>query len=94
MSGGQLRGDGQRPLHEVLRRQRAAEVAERPAGRHCWVRPPEGEPGPWPGVVVAWARGREGWRGRVVYVVPPEPGEDAVVVEAWVDARHLTPVLR
>jgi hypothetical protein len=83
VSGGQLRRDGQRPLHEVVRERPAG---ERPAVRHCWVRAADGGPGSWPGVVVAWVRGPRGWRGRVVYVVPgPEP----VVVEAWVDAENL-----
>ncbi|PRY13569.1 hypothetical protein [Kineococcus rhizosphaerae] len=89
MSGGQLRRDGQRPLYEIVREQRAR--AERPAVRHCWVRPPDGGD-PWPGIVVAWVRGPRGWRGRVVYVVPGSvPGEDPVLVETWVEAENLRP---
>lgn len=90
MSGGQLRRNGQRPLYEVVReRQAAREAGERPAVRHCWVRAADGGGDPWPGIVVAWVRGPQGWRGRVVYVVPgPEP----VVVEAWVAATDLRAV--
>ncbi|GAA0299340.1 hypothetical protein [Kineococcus aurantiacus] len=86
MSGGQLRRDGQRPLYEVVREQRARR--EEPAVRHCWVRSPEGGD-PWPGIVVSWVRDPGGWRGRVVYVVP---GDEPVLVEAWVEAEHLRPV--
>ncbi|ABS02283.1 hypothetical protein Krad_0795 [Kineococcus radiotolerans SRS30216 = ATCC BAA-149] len=83
VSGGQLRRNGQRPLGAVFRE---ALGGERPAVRHCWVRAADGSAADWPGVVVAWVRGPDGWRGRVVYVVPgPEP----VVVEAWVEAGNL-----
>ncbi|WP_380173583.1 hypothetical protein ACFEMC_03295 [Kineococcus sp. DHX-1] len=93
MAGGQLRRNGQRPLHEVVRRQQVLREqqsrGEQPAVRHCWVRAPDGGD-PWPGIVVAWVRGPAGWRGRVVYVVP---GKEPVLVEAWVEAQHLRPVV-
>jgi hypothetical protein len=87
VSGGQVRRNGQRPLYEMVREHQARrEAGERPAVRHCWVRPADGGAEPWPGIVVAWARGPQGWRGRVVYVVPgPEPG----VGEAGVEAVNL-----
>lgn len=92
VAGGQLRRNGQRPLYEVVRRQQVLREqqsrGEQPAVRHCWVRAPDGGQ-PWPGIVVAWVRGPAGWRGRVVYVVP---GEEPVLVEAWVEAEHLRPV--
>ncbi|WP_432565639.1 hypothetical protein [Kineococcus sp. SYSU DK003] len=89
MSGGQLRRNGQRPLYQVVREQQArAGVEEKPAVRHCWVRATDGGE-PWPGIVVVWVRGPNGWRGRVVYVVP---GDDPVLVEAWVDAENLRPL--
>lgn len=98
MAGGQLRRNGQRPLYQVLREQQDARrgaqdgVPERPAVRHCWVRAADGGP-PWPGIVVAWVQGAHGWRGRVVYVVPGADGADPVLVEAWVEAPNLRPVV-
>jgi hypothetical protein len=86
VAGGQLRRNGERPLYAVFREQARA---ERPSVRHCWVRAPDGGD-PWPGIVVAWAKGPRGWRGRVVYVVP---GEEPVLVEAWVEAENLRPAV-
>lgn len=64
--------------------------------RHCWVQGVPDTPGRWPGLLVEWRQPRPGdgtrprWEGRVVYVVSVGPTE-AVVVETWVDAAHLSP---
>jgi len=92
MAGGALRRNGQRPLYQLIGEGAGEARVERPAARHCWVRAPDGGD-PWPGIVVAWVRGPRGWRGRVVYVVPAAPGDDPVLVEAWVEAVNLRPVL-
>ncbi|TFV50370.1 hypothetical protein E4P43_11420 [Blastococcus sp. TF02A-35] len=58
-------------------------------GRHCWVRDPPETPGTWPGLLVEWRRGDEGWQGRVVYTVPRPHGP--ALVEAWLPAARLEP---
>ncbi|RBY89104.1 hypothetical protein DQ244_15200 [Blastococcus sp. TBT05-19] len=58
-------------------------------GRHCWVRDPPETPGTWPGLLVEWRRGDDGWQGRVVYTVPRARGP--VLVEAWLPAARLEP---
>lgn len=68
------------------------EQRTRPVGRrHCWVADLPDLPGRrFAGLVVAWRADSDGWSGRTIYVVD-EQG-DAVVVEAWVPARHLHPL--
>lgn len=68
----------------------SADPVARPArerGRHCWVHDPPGAPGVWPGLLVEWRRGDDGWRGRVAYAVAGPQG--TVLVEAWVPATLL-----
>ena len=59
--------------------------------RHCWVTVPD-SPGRWAGLLAEWRQDTDagGWQGRVVYAV--DDGGGAVLVEAWVHARHLQPV--
>ena len=79
MAGGQDRRGA--PLPAVLREAAAARAAER-ARAFCWVEGAEGEPGPWPGVVVRWVREPAGWQALTAYVVTSARGERRVVVEA------------
>lgn len=60
-----------------------------PGPRHCWVDDPPGFAGRWPGVVVEWRRGHSGWQGRTLVVVVLG-GDEPLVLELWLDARHLT----
>lgn len=96
MSGGQnLRGRTNPEVSALLaaeatrRAAQAPATEERPAGRHCWVSGPPEAPGPWPGVIITWARRGNEWRGRAVYVV--QEAEGPVVVDAWVPAPLLRP---
>lgn len=59
--------------------------------RHCWVRGLPDRPGRWPGLLAEWRQdgGSGRWLGRVVYVV--DDAGQAVLIETWVDAEHLTP---
>lgn len=59
--------------------------------RHCWVTGLAGAPARCPGLLAEWRQDTEagGWQGRVVYAV--DEGGSTVLVEAWVDARHLQP---
>lgn len=69
----------------------ATERRQRRARTFCWVHAADSRaPGPWPGLVVEWHRGAQGWVARVVYVV----GDDAegVIVSAWMDASSLRPL--
>ena len=82
-----------------MRRGQGASLGERaggpapPTGRHCWAEPP-GHPGPWPGLVVEWRRrGESGWEGRCVSVVDGLADEGARVIERWLAADCLRPVL-
>ncbi len=103
MAGGMKRGDGPTLAERVApgavstppMSQRRADVTQ----RHCWVRGLPEAPGQWPGLLVEWRTGADdtpstetpsGWEGRVVYAVDEAPGR-VVLVEAWVDARHLRP---
>ncbi|NAZ83071.1 hypothetical protein GTR02_14725 [Kineococcus sp. R8] len=63
---------------------------ERTAGRHCWVRGPTEDPGPFPGLLLAWRRGPDGWLGRVAYVLPDEHARP-VLIDTWVPAASLRP---
>lgn len=57
--------------------------------RHCWVTGPAEEPGPWPGLLLAWRRASSGqWEGQVQYVV--DAGQDPVVVQQWVVASLIS----
>ncbi len=64
--------------------------------RHCWVQGLPEAAGPLPGLLVEWRQspspgdGRR-WQGRVVYVVPDREGTGPLLLEAWLDAEHLTP---
>lgn len=63
------------------------------AARHCWAEPP-GHPGPWPGLVVEWRRTTRGdWHGRCVYAVTEPDGSGVRVIERWLPASCLTPVI-
>lgn len=60
-----------------------------PAGRHCWVHDPPDAPGTWPGLLVEWRQGADGWQGRVSYAVSRPHGP--TLVEAWLPAARLEP---
>ncbi|MGI4896258.1 MAG: hypothetical protein ACRYF3_14210 [Janthinobacterium lividum] len=51
---------------------------------------PPGDPGPYPGLLLAWRRGRDGWSGRVTYVLLDEESRP-VVIDTWVPATALRP---
>ena len=62
--------------------------------RHCWVQGLPDAPGRWPGLLVEWRQARADpgpgrWQGRVVYALTAGPGA-CVLVEAWLDAAHLS----
>jgi hypothetical protein len=57
--------------------------------RHCWVLGLPEAPGRWPGLLVEWRRGAQGWEGRVVLALPGSAG--VVLVERWLDPVHLEP---
>jgi len=61
----------------------------RSALRHCWVIDPPGRPGRWPGVLIGWVSGPDGWLGHVTYVVL-DGGLPSVVTE-HVPAAYLRP---
>jgi len=69
---------------------RAAVEPERSVGRHCWVQGPAEDPGPFPGLLLAWRRGPDGWLGRVAYVLPDEHARP-VLIDTWVAAASLRP---
>lgn len=56
--------------------------------RHCWIVHdlPAGT-GPWPALVIEWARRQDGWWARLVYV--PYPSEPGTLAEAWIKADRL-----
>jgi hypothetical protein len=68
--------------HPPVRRPAGAEH-----GRHCWVHDPPDAPGTWPGLLVEWRQGEDGWQGRVAYAVVGTHGP--VLVEAWLPAGQL-----
>lgn len=55
---------------------------------HCWVRLPDSDE-QVPGLLTAWRREASGWAGQVAYAV--REGDDSVLIQAWVPARHLQP---
>lgn len=63
---------------------------ERSAGRHCWVQGPAEDPGPFPGLLLAWRRSPDGWLGRVAYVLLDEHARP-VLIDTWVAAGSLRP---
>ena len=60
------------------------------APQHCWVLNPPGAPGRWPGLLLEWRRGPDGWEGRVAYVAQLQNGH--ALVELWMPAQLLEPV--
>lgn len=65
--------------------------ADRPTGsRHVWIQDPPNFPGCWPGLLLAWRRGRDGWVGHVV-VAPDTDDGQAVVLTCWLPADRLRP---
>lgn len=62
-------------------------MSERTA--HVWVLKPN-IPTPWPGLVLEWRQGVEGWEALVTYIermtVRPQ------IITEWVPADRLTPV--
>lgn len=84
MAGGMRPGRGP-TLSERLER---SAVRAGVGGRHCWVVGLPAAPGRWPGLLVEWRRSSpDTWQGRVVYAVVA--GAAVVLVEEWLDARHL-----
>ena len=63
---------------------------ERSVGRHCWVQGPAEDPGPFPGLLLTWRRGPDGWLGRVAYVLLDEHARP-VLIDTWVPASALRP---
>jgi len=61
-----------------------------PVVRHCWVIDAPEAPGRWPGLLLEWTRGPDGWRGRVALVADGEHGP--VMLTLWVTGDHLTPL--
>jgi hypothetical protein len=60
--------------------------------RHCWVVDAPGHPGQYPGLLLAWRRGVDGWAGLVSYAID-EPGvRDVRLIQRWVPATCLEPV--
>lgn len=102
MAGGMARRDGPTLAERVAPAAKPADelpphMSQRRATtqRHCWVCGLPDAPGQWPGLLVEWRTGtdtgtRSVWEGRVVYAVDDAPGR-IVLVEAWIDARHLRP---
>lgn len=78
------------PAAGTSQRDDLAATATGEGGRHCWVSGLPGQPGRWPGLLVAWQRQGPSWSGRVVYAVVDEG--QVVLVETWVPAEHLQPV--
>ncbi len=78
------------PAAGTSQRDDLAATATAEGGRHCWVSGLPGQPGRWPGLLVAWQRQGPSWSGRVVYAVVDDG--QVVLVEAWVPAERLQPV--
>lgn len=77
------------PAADGSERDDQAATATGGGGRHCWVSGLRGQPGRWPGLLVAWQRQGPSWSGRVVYAVVDDG--QVVLVETWVSAEHLQP---
>ena len=80
---------------ERAERQRQRDALLTPEGRrrlrHCWVEVASSfdHDGPAPGVVVEWARNRDLWYARVVYVQG-----SSTVIDGWFPYTRLSPVPR
>lgn len=57
--------------------------------RPCWVVDHELAPGRWPGLLLEWRKGPQGWRGRVILALAGAEGP--LIMEAWLPAGHLRP---
>jgi hypothetical protein len=55
--------------------------------QHCWVLNPPGAPGRWPGLLLEWRRGSDGWEGRVAYAAHLQNGH--ALMELWMPAQWL-----
>jgi hypothetical protein len=63
------------------------------AHHHVWVTDAPGHPGRYAGLLLEWRRHDGQWLGLVAYVMP-EPHEQRVrLVQRWVPAAVLSPVL-
>ena len=61
-----------------------------PTRRHCWVRGPEGAPGPHPGLLLEWRPAPQGeWEALVAYAV--QEGPSVTLVQQWLPARLVSP---
>jgi hypothetical protein len=60
--------------------------------RHCWVVDAPGHPGRYPGLLLAWRRGSDGWSGLVSYSIDEPGNTDVRLVQRWVPAACLSPV--
>lgn len=70
-----------------------ASRAQQPAHRHCWVRGPDGAPGPHPGLLLEWRSVGEGmWEALVAYAV--QEGDRVTLVQQWLSAALVSPVPR
>lgn len=69
---------------------RLAQIPESVRSRHCWVIDPPQRPGTWPGIVLEWNRGTDGWHGRVAYLVQLD--DQAALVIAELPAEALRPL--
>ena len=62
-------------------------------GRHVWVVNAPAQLGRWPGLLLEWRRGDDGWEARVV-MATAEPDDRTVarLVERWLPADCLEPL--
>src|SRR5688572_17970317 len=78
------------PPPEPAPAQGPTSVTRQPRQRHCWVRGPEGAPGPHPGLLLEWRSTSAGeWQALVAYAV--QEGESVTLVQQWVPAALITP---
>lgn len=77
------------PGRSLIERSLSSGPRRRGQPGHCWVVDLPQQPGTWPGVLVEWRLGDNGWQGRAVFVV--SDGGDPIVIEAWVAAERLAP---
>src|SRR5207302_3297125 len=87
MAGGMTRRNGPTLAERVGNTQSARQGED---ARHCWVIDASGHPGRWPGLLLEWRRGEEGWLGRVAYAIPDLEHASARLVERWLPAQFLT----
>jgi hypothetical protein len=65
--------------------------ARQPTRRHCWVRGPDGAPGPHPGLLLEWRRTPHGeWEALVAYAV--QEGGSVTLVQQWLPASLVAPL--